>query len=429
VSPSFCVAVGAFSPPGANQTLIQMWDGTTWSIVTSPNPGSTGYNAQLYGVSCTSASFCFAVGGWDLLAGFSPNITLTEVWDGTSWSIVTSPTPNVTNNRGGALVFGVDCLSASFCMAVGETAGPDSPCPLCPFGIGISEPAPLLSTLIEKWDGTSWSIISSPGLLLYGVSCANPGFCMAVGYYEIGSAPTGQPIFQTLTEEWDGTNWSIVSSPNRSPVHNNFLVGVSCVSPSFCKAAGFDQPASYAGAVGSVQTLIEEYSPTIPPLTGVVSTMTHGSAGTFDVDLPLTGSPGIECRSGGPNGNYQIVFSFVNNIASCGTASTGSLSSEPGSNQCTVNLTGVANQQNVTVTLSNVLDSQTNTGNVSATMGLLVGDVNASGVVTSGDTNLCKAQALQSVTNANFRDDINASGSITTGDVNLIKQNALAHLP
>ena len=71
-----------------------------------------------------------------------------------------------------------------------------------------------------------------------------------------------------------------------------------------------------------------------------------------------------------------------------------------------------------------------NTGNVTGPqMGLLVGDVNASGVVTSGDTNLCKAQALQTVTSSNFRDDINASGAITTGDVNIIKQNALGRLP
>jgi len=49
--------------------------------------------------------------------------------------------------------------------------------------------------------------------------------------------------------------------------------------------------------------------------------------------------------------------------------------------------------------------------------------------VTSGDTNLCKAQALQPVTSANFRNDVNASGSITTGDVNIIKQNALTRLP
>ena len=53
----------------------------------------------------------------------------------------------------------------------------------------------------------------------------------------------------------------------------------------------------------------------------------------------------------------------------------------------------------------------------------------ASGVVTTGDTNLCKAQALQALTVNNFRTDINATGSITTGDVNLIKQHALDQLP
>jgi hypothetical protein len=45
--------------------------------------------------------------------------------------------------------------------------------------------------------------------------------------------------------------------------------------------------------------------------------------------------------------------------------------------------------------LNNVLDSQNNSSNVPATMGVLVGHVNASGVVTSGDTNLCKAQAFR----------------------------------
>jgi Dockerin type I domain len=92
-----------------------------------------------------------------------------------------------------------------------------------------------------------------------------------------------------------------------------------------------------------------------------------------------------------------------------------------------VNLTGVANAQIITVTLVGVNDG-TNTADVSVPMGVLLGDVNGSGVVTSGDTNICKSQALQPVTNANFRSDVNASGAITTGDVNIIKQNALTHL-
>jgi hypothetical protein len=76
------------------------------------------------------------------------------------------------------------------------------------------------------------------------------------------------------------------------------------------------------------------------------------------------------------------------------------------------------------------MDSDANfSSSVQAPMGVLIGDVNASGLVTSGDTNLCKGQALQPLTTINFRSDINASGAITTGDVNIIKQNALTQLP
>ena len=94
-----------------------------------------------------------------------------------------------------------------------------------------------------------------------------------------------------------------------------------------------------------------------------------------------------------------------------------------------MNLTGVANQQYLTVTLSNVLDSQTNTGNVSGTMGVLIGDVNASGRVDSGDVSLVRQQTLQTITSTNFREDVNASGRIDSGDVSVARQQALTSLP
>jgi BNR-Asp box repeat len=174
----------------------------------------------------------------------------------------------------------------------------------------------------------------------------------------------------------------------------------------------------------------------VPSLLTAVSRKTHGTAGTFDIPLPLTGTRGVECRSPGQTGtagvDYKVVFTFAKNITNCGSAGTtgGSVVPGPNANQCTENLTGIPNGQYTTVSLVGVVDAAGSIGNVTGPqMGLLVGDVNASGVVTSGDTNLCKAQALQSVTSANFRNDINASGAITTGDVNIIKQNALLRLP
>ena len=85
------------------------------------------------------------------------------------------------------------------------------------------------------------------------------------------------------------------------------------------------------------------------PLVSVVSRKVHGGAGTFDINLPLTGPRGVECRNpgstGSPGVDYKLIFTFTGAATSCGTASTGTLSSGPNSNQCTVNLTGVPSAQ------------------------------------------------------------------------------------
>jgi hypothetical protein len=188
---------------------------------------------------------------------------------------------------------------------------------------------------------------------------------------------------------------------------------------------------------------VEAAATGVVPVPGVVSRKTHGTAGDFDIPLPFNGTAGVECRVPGPDNSYTLVFTFDRPVANAGTVSiqgTGSVAPAPNgsanpsiggnSNEVIVNLNGVTDQQHLVVTLSNVRDSSGNTFSpVPARMDVLVGDVDASGVVTSGDTNLCKAQALQPLTADNFRNDVNVSGQITTGDANLIKQNALNHLP
>jgi hypothetical protein len=68
--------------------------------------------------------------------------------------------------------------------------------------------------------------------------------------------------------------------------------------------------------------------PNAPPIpTSVVSRKTHGTAGDFDIDLPLTGTPGIECRTGGANGDHQVVVTFAVPV----TLSSASVSSGTGS--------------------------------------------------------------------------------------------------
>jgi len=163
----------------------------------------------------------------------------------------------------------------------------------------------------------------------------------------------------------------------------------------------------------------------------VVSRKVHGGAGPFPIDL-LNGSPAIECRSGGLSGNHDIVFTFPP-AYSVGTAHVTSGVGEVSNmsvngSEITVSLTGVENAQTIVLTLSGVNDGTT-TGSLSVPVGFLLGDVDATRVVTTSDVNRTKAQALQPVTLTNFRSDIDAGGDITTTDVNLIKSKALSKLP
>ena len=107
-----CTAVGNYANSvGTQMTFAERSNGTSWKLQTTPNPpGVSG--SFLYGVSCTSATSCTAVG--DAGAG-----TLTELWNGASWQIQTSPNPTGAKT---SVLNGVSCNSATTCTAVGSSA-------------------------------------------------------------------------------------------------------------------------------------------------------------------------------------------------------------------------------------------------------------------------------------------------------------------
>jgi hypothetical protein len=222
VSASECWAVGSYLGQTSFQTLIEHWDGTSWTIVTSPNTDPT-QNNSLNAVTCVSASECWAVGTFAVTTSNTISQTLTEHWDGTSWTIVNSPNTSDTDNN---FLNGVTCVSESDCWAAGVYNLPKTT---------------TSQTLIEHWDGTSWTIVSSPNNQvmwnnnLYGVACSSAVDCWAVGNYYNSTKPS---ISQTLIERWDGTSWTIASSPNTDTTQKNFLNGVTCASASECWAVG-----------------------------------------------------------------------------------------------------------------------------------------------------------------------------------------------
>jgi hypothetical protein len=164
-----------------------------------------------------------------------------------------------------------------------------------------------------------------------------------------------------------------------------------------------------------------------------VSRKTHGSAGDFDVDLPLSGNPGIECRSGGPSGDYQVVVTFPNAVtvnSAVVSAGTGNVASTSGigTPTVTVNLTGIINAQTIVVTLAGVNDG-TSIVDVTIPMSILPGDTNADGTVNSTDIAQTKSQSGQSVTSANFREELTADGNINSTDIAFVKSKSGTALP
>jgi len=174
-------------------------------------------------------------------------------------------------------------------------------------------------------------------------------------------------------------------------------------------------------------------SPTPPVLVSVVSEKTHGSAGTFDIPLPVTGTRGVECRSGGSGeaaGQFTMIFNFSTPLTSCGSTSNGALVSGPGPNQCTVNLSRVTNATYVTVTLNSVVSSTGGVGNsFTGTMGVLLGDTNGDGFVNSADISQTKSQSGQPIGGSNFREDVNIDGFLNSADISLVKSQSGMALP
>jgi hypothetical protein len=179
--------------------------------------------------------------------------------------------------------------------------------------------------------------------------------------------------------------------------------------------------------------------PTTPvQVTSVVSRKTHGDAGTFDVDLPTTGAHGIECRSGGANNEYTVIFTFSNALDSVNGAAitegvgtvTDSLIDNSNLYRYIVRLSGIVSGQTVTVTLTNVHDAAGNSSSaVSASMGVLLGDTTANGVVSNTDVASVKAEVAAPVTSANFRNDVTANGIVSNTDVSAAKAQVGTLLP
>jgi len=115
---------GSFYGGPREYTLVERWDGLAWAIVKSPNPPGPPADV-LDGIACTAASDCVAVGTGGMLTPLGSTDgarTLVERWNGLAWAIVPSPSPSANSG-----LIQVTCSSAPYCVAVGGFGNLNNP--------------------------------------------------------------------------------------------------------------------------------------------------------------------------------------------------------------------------------------------------------------------------------------------------------------
>lgn len=177
--------------PGV-RPLAMRWNGTGWTVVNTPTLFDYGSFSEVDAVAADNA---MAVGSQEVFVGPTfTRVALTERWNGSGWSVVTSPLPA---GAGSSHLDGVRSFSAADTWAVGHyTTGT----------------APATRTLIQRFNGSSWSVVAGPNPnasfnQLLAVDGASATDVWAVGTAGIGNASTG------LALRWNGSAWSAVTLP------------------------------------------------------------------------------------------------------------------------------------------------------------------------------------------------------------------------
>jgi hypothetical protein len=184
-------ATGFQTNGSPGMTLTEHWDGTSWSVISSPNEYPT--LSVLYGVTAVASNDVWAV-GYGAHGDFK---TLAIHWDSSAWASV--QTPNLANMDN--FLLAVSAVSSSDVWAVGYSDTPSGSHRYMPLAL--------------HWNGTAWTIVPTPitsGTLLLAVHAIASNDVWAVGNDLNGQ---GSSTSTTYTMHWDGTVWSTVPKPER----------------------------------------------------------------------------------------------------------------------------------------------------------------------------------------------------------------------
>lgn len=205
--------------PYQYRTLIEHWNGTAWSVVPSPNPGSQAYG--LDSVVALASNDVWAVGTY---LGTNARLPLIEHWNGDAWSIVTGPA--------------LQGVTDSSLHSITRTPGTDE---MWAVGYMIKGDRPSFEQpLIERWNGHGWMPVTpttpagAKASSLRGVVALSSSDAWAVGTY----LPAGSEKEQALIEHWNGTVWQPVATPQTASISPSQFFSVAAVGANDVRAVG-----------------------------------------------------------------------------------------------------------------------------------------------------------------------------------------------
>ena len=190
-------------PPNApSATLAEHWNGTRWSIASTPTPAAGGF---LKGLT-SSPSGVWAVGG----AGNQP---LVEHLSGGRWSVVPSP--------GAGAYAELDAVTAvpgtRQLWAVGFRAAADGE----------------QFAFAERYDGRRWTAVPIPSYANPGNSVSGLTAVIAISSDDVWAVGAGLTTTaeQPLVEHWNGRRWTIVPNQpaNADPAAATLVPGTHTV--------------------------------------------------------------------------------------------------------------------------------------------------------------------------------------------------------
>jgi len=216
IAPNNAWAVGQYDIANITRTLIEHWDGRKWTIVPSPTPGKFG--GSLFGVAAVTATDMWA-GGRTYTSNKGNSVTLIEHWNGKSWSVVPTPNQSSVENYLGKVTV-VNARDIWSCGAFSPTT------------LGYHQ------TLAEHWNGSSWSIVPTPDVNTNSNNFNEIAALSATSVFATGDYyDTNTSVFRTLAAHWNGKNWSLQSSANQGN-YQTVLGGIAGVSPSEVVSVG-----------------------------------------------------------------------------------------------------------------------------------------------------------------------------------------------